>query len=68
MYGLPHELSNDYRLTILWNFAPEPLKTSPQPHSLWPKIWGGGELPGGAPTHKATQPFDHVVLRDQMTN
>ena len=26
------------------------------------------DLSGGAPTHKVTWPFDHVILRNQVTN
>ena len=28
----------------------------------------GGDLPGGAPTHINTRPFDQVVLQDHMKN
>ena len=27
------------------------------------QTWQGGDLPMGAPTHKITRPFDHVVLQ-----
>lgn len=32
------------------------------------ETWLGGDLPSGSPTHKFTLIFDHVFLRDHMTN
>ena len=32
------------------------------------QTWQDGKLLWLAPTHKVTQPFDHVVLKDHMTN
>ena len=32
------------------------------------QIWQGGDLPWGAPIHKITWPFDHVILQDRVTN
>ena len=32
------------------------------------QTWQDGDLSWGAPTHKVTWPFDHVVLGDCVTN
>ena len=32
------------------------------------QTWKSGDLPWGAPTHKVARPFNHTVLRDQVTN
>ena len=41
--------------------------TSPLSRSLWPPKLADGDLPLGALTHKATRPFDHLVLQNHMT-
>ena len=40
-----------------------------QYHSVYGyQTWQDDKLPWLAPTHKVTQPFDHLVLQDHMTN
>ena len=40
---------------------------SPPPQCPWPPNWHGRHL-HGAPTHKVTWQFYHVVMRDHVTN
>ena len=48
--------------------CPSTTKTYLQFHNAYGhQTWQGGVLPWGAPTHKVTWPFDHVVLRDHLT-
>ena len=38
-------------------------------HSAYGHLtWQDGDLPWQTPTHKATWPFDHLVLQNHVTN
>lgn len=54
----------------MWNLALQPKNISYLHHhnNCGHQTWQGGDLPWGAPTHKAKLPFDHVVFQDQVLN
>ena len=39
-----------------------------QPECLWLQTWQNDNSTWWVPTYKVTSPFDHVVLRDHVTN
>ena len=53
-----------------WNLALQPLKTLYlyYHNGYGHLVWQGGDLPWETPICKMTQTFDHLVLRDHLTN
>ena len=52
----------------IWNFPLQQIKTLYlHYHSAYGhQTWQGDDLPWGAPTHKITWHFDHMVLQDKL--
>ena len=52
----------------MWDIALQPLETYFYYHNDYGHhTWQGSDLPWGAPTHKISWPFNHVVLQNHLT-
>ena len=52
----------------MWDIALQPLETYFCYHNDYGHhTWQGSDLPSGAPTHKISWPFNHVVLQNDVT-